>query len=246
MSYLVKQRRYRGQPKAMDGFTDFINTIADQIWQKSGRPPTEVQACLTAANAQTAQLDAKTRDLNLNWKPTGFYSPTQVQQLVAGVADVLNRSNAALQKSLSGAISDERDALKEFITRNNKQIAASQPYLAAARQVSSSGAAAVNAPGLKNWVIKAMIDASSGIDAAYVMVCLEPWWIDVARAFVVAFNALWSLAKGIVGVVVDVGAAVVKVASNLDTIWTIAKWGGLAMAAAFVIREVQRQKGSGA
>lgn len=239
MSYLVKnkRRRYRGNRVAMGGIADFFNSLADEIWKSdpSNAVKTETNACLAEAHAQTAQLDAKTSDLSKNWRPSGFYSAQQVQQLVNATLDVLHRAQVALGTVIADdTLGDTASLRGTWSSTVQRKVDAARPYVDAAQAASTAGTAAVNAPGLKDWVVKSMQESSNAMDAAYVVACQRPWWAGVFRAFATAFNALWSLAKAIVGVAIDVGTAVVKVASALPDIANVLMWGGLAVGAYFL------------
>lgn len=218
MSYLSTKRRRA--PRAMAGLDDLFNEIADALWNKNtqGGTKTETSACLAQANAQTAQLDAKTSDLSKNWNPTGFYSATQVTQLVNGTLDILNRAVVAIGQTQADDTLGDSSTLKSFADNVQRKMAAASAYQAAVRTATDAGQAAINAPGLKDWVVKSMIDASAAMNAAYVVACLRPWWAGVFNLFASAFDALWKLAKAIVGVIVDVGTTVVKVATGLASL----------------------------
>lgn len=238
MSYLTTTRRRR----PMGGFVDtVINTVADAIWDKqtSGGTNTETSACLAQANAQTATLDAKASDLSKNWRPSGFYSPDQVTRLVTATLDVIARARSAMAQVIADeTLGDSSQLRGEWTTKLNRKAGDGTPYMAAARTAANAGRAVVNAPGLKTWVVNTMLDASSAMNAAYVIACLRPWWAGLFNAFATVFNALWSLAKSIVGVAVDVGTAVVKVAAGVASLPSILLIGGAAVAGYFVLKDM--------
>lgn len=238
MSYLVKRNKRARRAMGDDNPVDWLKDLWFELTTEGGTK-TETNACLAEANQQTASLDAKATDLSKNWKPSGFYSVTQVQQLVSGVADILNRGILAGQQALADAISDEWDnSIKSLVTGCQKRLASGAAYTQAAQAAQASGAT-VNAPGLKDYVVTCMTHASSTINAAYVAACQRPWWVGVYKAFATAFNALWALAKAIVGVAVDVGSAIVSVAAEAPTAAKYLLWGGIAVGAAYVLREMR-------
>lgn len=223
MTYLVKAapRRYlkRRRPSALAGLLDPI---------LSGPSPESV--CLAQANTATAPFDAKVNDLAQNWQPTGFYTSSDIRSIVGSVMTVI----AAAQASVDQA-AKEPNASQDSVMRATDDLSnagkKSLDYLQAANQADAQVTRAINAVGLKRWVTDSLGAASSAMVTAAVIGCITPWWVGALAAFQSVFDQAWAVVRAVVGTLLQVGEDVLKVASSLDDIYAVLKWGALAYGA---------------
>lgn len=222
-------RRRRRKQAALAGLFDEVLDRFEQY--KSGE-------CMTSANATVAQLDAKTEDLAKNWRPSGFYSVDQVRQLVAWTNAVLAQAQSTVTSGISAqpAGSGAIAPLREMLLSINRKMAEGTVFVNAANTAAAQGIRVIDAPGLKNWVTFSMSHASAGVAGVAYVECTKPWFVGPLASFRALLDTLWSGAKRVVGVVLDVGEAVLEVPDTIATAWTIAKWIAV-LGGAYVIYE---------
>ncbi len=223
MTYMMKPRPL---PRARR------SALGSSIWDQwsqmvSQAMPSQESVCLNEANAKVASLDAQTQDLARTWRPTGFYSPQQIDTIVAEGYRLGSRANDAVRAaplSTSDAQTSKAIAVKDV----QRKIAEGQKYVQAAAEARAKGIAVVSAPGLHAWMIGMMTATSQSLVTAAVLDCNMPWLASMIILFQGLFNIAASVVKKIVGVAVKVGETVLNVAGDLPQIWTVVKWGGLA------------------
>lgn len=171
-------------------------------------------ACLNKANnsSQVKAIDAIVDNLSKNWHPTGYYRPAEVQSLLdmfATEAAAAGAALAAAPDSTSDAASMKREAFEDVGRKYQDQ---SQAYKRAIAQAASKGSNVIDAPGLKDWVIRSMRSLSDAYVTATVLACRQTWiekWLD--RAYRGMAN-IGALAAGIIGVAANLAINVVKAA----------------------------------
>jgi hypothetical protein len=208
-------------------------------------PPTRSGTgnCVEQANAQTAQLDAKTSDLGRNWNPTGFYRAADILTIVNQVNAMIHAAQSAVDKASNeptGIQSDLRQASDDLF----RAAANTLNYTRAAQAASQASRTVVNAPGLKTWVINAMNACSNAMMVAMVSSCTTPWWVSALSSFQGVFDTVWTVVKRIGGVVVAIGDTILKVAEDLPQIYTYLKYAAYAAGAAYLaikLGEIRRK-----
>lgn len=184
--------------------------------------------CLAEANAKTAALDAKITDLNKNWNPTGFYTQTQVTGLLQNVQGMLRQASSTLdQQMLQPTAEGDRDALQMSKTEIARKMADSLIYVRAAQQATEQGINVIDAPGLKRFLVNAMLTASNAMTSAAYVSCQRPWFVSALAVFQVYFDAVWNVARAIVGTAVALGEKVLEIPDTISTLWKYTKWGAL-------------------
>jgi hypothetical protein len=207
--------------------------------------PGNRNVCLDEANAKVAGLDAKTQDLARTWMPNGFYTPAELQHLLVSTMELANSAMNALSEAPTST-SDASSQIQQAVTKLGQQGQRSMVYVEALRKATASGATVLNAAGLKTWVLDTMQAVSSALVTAAVMECNMPWLASAIIMFQSMFDALASVAKRIVGVVVNVGDTVLDVADNIGNIVTILKWAAILGGGAYLaikLGEVRRSGG---
>lgn len=224
MSYLVKAHapRYtKRRPRGLGGFIeDITNSIVPQ--------PSVTSQCLQQANAATAPFDAKVNDIAQNWQPTGFYTSDDIRSIVGSVMAVIQQAQATLDQAAK-----EPNASQDSVMRATDDLAnagkRSLDYLQAATQADAQGTRTINAIGLKRWVTDSLGAASSAMVTAAVIGCITPWWVNALATFQSAFDQAWTVVKAVIGTVLQIGEDALNVVDHLQDIYTVLKWGALAL-----------------
>jgi hypothetical protein len=172
----------------------------------------------------TSSYQAKIDDLKQNWRPTGIYTPDDLDSIVGKVMGMINvQQNTALQFQTTydtSYLDSVRDQLIDF----GKQAI---DYLAATRDARARGVA-VKAPGLRVWVITAMETIVDGMKALGVAACGKPFWLDALGAYDSAIADVWGVAKAIGGVAIELAKdALIVIEQAFGFAAWLAKWAPL-------------------
>jgi hypothetical protein len=213
--YRAPRRRQRA--RAMGGIFEFIDEVvqgATGIDVGGAR----AAACAPDADASVANLSAQINDVERTWNPTGFFSPDQIRTIVLQTNDYGNVAVNQMISAVSGIDSFEDktaskqafdDARGSFFQTMQKGLL----FLAAANKAEDEGKA-VDAPGLKFWVLDAMKESRKLTRAAAFIACN----VSLLERFVSAVNAaidkLIEVIKAIVGVVLAAGQKALSVAGD--------------------------------
>ncbi len=241
MTYTTTNRRYRRRRKP-PALGDFL----DDVYAAAGikRVPTGEAMCIDAANQAVAPFDAKIDDLVRTWNPTGFYTSSELRDMVSVTLQAITRAQAAVD-----AAAAEPNASQDSVMRATDDLARagsrSLDYLDAARTADQQGLRLVNAPGLKRWVTDTLATASSAMVTASVIGCIAPWWIGALAAFQSAFDVAWAFAKRLLGAVIAIGETVLKVADDLPNLYGLLKYALVAGGAYWLYIQLQNLHRSG-
>jgi ribosomal protein L17 len=173
-------------------------------------------SCLNKANAssQVMAIDNIVTNLAKNWHPTGYYRPAEVQTLLDMFATEAEQAGIALRDaplSTSDARELKAQAFKDVVRRYLDQ---SQAYRQALKTAKTAGSNAIDAPGLKNWVIGSMRSISDAYLTATVLHCRQSWlekWLDRAYR---GMAAIGGVAFRILGVAANLAINVVEAAEK--------------------------------
>lgn len=231
MTYLVRRSppaRYRKRARsALSGITDLIGAIGVATGTAA---PSATSQCIDQANAATAPFDAKVNDLAQNWQPTGFYTSDDIRSIVSSVMTTIAQAQALVDQAAK-----EPNASQDSVMRATDDLAnagkKSLDYLQAANQADAQGTRAINAVGLKRWVTDSLGAASNAMATAMVIGCITPWWVGALAAFQTVFDKAWGVVRAVVGTALQIGEDALTVASSLDDIYNVLKWGALAFGA---------------
>lgn len=197
--------------------------------------------CIDQANATTAPFDAKVNDLAQNWQPSGFYTSDDIRSIVGSVLTVQRQAQAAVDQAAK-----EPNASQDSIARATDDLLnvgkRSLDYLDAATQADAQATRVINAVGLKRWVTDSLGAASNAVATAMVIGCITPWWVGALAAFQTAFDKAWGVVKAVAGTILQIGEDALTVASSLDDIYNVLKWGALAFGAYWLWTNVVEPK----
>lgn len=247
MTYLsTTQRRYpqprprRASPRPL---SDWFDDMIQNLQNATGIGSQESQ-CLATANAAVAPFDARITALAQNWNPTGFYTASDVRNLISSTMTVVTQAQSSVDQAAK-----EPNASQDSVMRATDDLARagsrSLDYLQAARDADAQGVRVINAPGLKRWVTDTLSAASSAVVTASVIGCITPWWVGALATFQAVFDAAENAIKGIVGTVIAIGETALKVAADLPDIVDVLKWAALAGAAYWLWTKYNNRKGAG-
>jgi len=208
----------------------------------------EQTVCVKQGNDKTAELDAKIKNLQATWTPTGYYSPDQLLAVVAEtmklVSDASTRLGAA-PRSTDDAESQIRQQLKDLFRHS----ATSLDFIAAANTAKNRGIGIIDSPGLKSWVVRTMNSASVSIAMAYTYDCVVSGFQRAAIAlsfFRDLLDRAIAFIKTVAGVAYDAAKAVLHLAAGaLDLAGNVvkyAKWGVLAGVGVWIFLEIKKRQ----
>ena len=192
-------------------------------------------ASLRAANAspKIAALDAKTSLLARTWKPTGFYTIADIRGIINEIEKQTIAASASV--ALTRNVTGDRDArVREaqryligddaYTNSNKKRVAA---YRALIADVERRGIKIVDAPGLKDAVIKMMNNISQAYTTRAAIDCRANVLDDGAEAL----GKIYDVAGSVVGYVADLavaaGEAAAGAAKSVFKIMTVLKWAAI-------------------
>lgn len=179
--------------------------------------------CVNQANAtpMVQSLDTKWQNLAATWKPTGVFLPADVNTLVSAVVQQLIGAKAVVLVA-PASVSDQLQVRMQAVDDIDKMFADGARFSQAATAALASGGV-VNAPDLKDYVLKGLLAASNAYVTAAVLSCNVSWLQSVADAL----DAVGALALKIGGVVVSAAETVVDVAASTFAFTdAIAKYSG--------------------
>ena len=202
-------------------------------------------------------LESVADSLVQTWKPTGFYTVAEVNAILNAMEQVQERVNAVVDAGVGTSTSsggflgvsmisdDDKVLLRDVQSRTSRSYRDMvQPMIAGLRAAAAAGAAAVDAPQFRSLVIHYLYKAAWAAQTVQTMRSDLTWGQRAAEWIGDASIAAGNVARRVVGVTLDVlkaaGAAVVKIPDALGTIYTIAKWGGLAYGLWWIWQRTER------
>lgn len=193
--------------------------------------------CTRKGEAASADIERQRDDLAATWRPTGFYRVGDLTRMRDQVLQALLAASASVDKAVAAGVTpDIRNNLRMAQGALQSKMADALPFTTAIHQANAKGIQVIDAPAFKRWVIESLTKIS--VATAYVayQACLKPAVVAALHAVVRACQSLIALGKSIVSATLAVGEQILKVPDHLDTLWTVTKWGALAVAAFYAIR----------
>lgn len=221
MSYV--RRRALPPPRRARGLGDWLDDVIGAVTGTSAAITGAQQAACQGAMPDTSALvglAAKIADVGTNWTPTGTFTPDDIFSIVgATTAMVRSAWNQVTAVQSNYDTSDLRDAESTFEKLGQQAL----DFTVAAQDAKAQGIY-VNAPNIKQWVMDSMQATMDGMIAAAAGVCDQPAWAAGLATYTSAFNTVWSVVKGVAGVVLEVGQKALKIVTGgLDLIATVEK-----------------------
>jgi hypothetical protein len=213
--YGARRRRARG---GLGDLFDFLNvgipgfTSADEL--------TDAIAgnCREDADVATQGMASEIDAFEKTWNPTGFYTPDQV---VTVLETTLSYSDTAVKqmmealRSVDIGASGKEASKREFDTSYEEFSAASDRralFIDAVNKARKSGTRAIDAPGLKLWVIQVMRATHKLSRAASFIVCNVTAIESVVRSINAAADRAFAVIVKVGGIVLAAGEKAIGVA----------------------------------
>jgi hypothetical protein len=200
----------------------------------------DIADCVSEGNAMAADLDQRIATMQRDWNPTGYYSPDQIRKIVGETVRLISSCadkvrDAPAPRESFYLIKNEADEIARKAQEGIK-------FLDAASEAERQGIGAVDAPGLKHWVIFSLQAGSNALVAAGALACNKPWFLTALQYYQAGFDAVWGVAKQIVGVVINIGDAILHVPDAVSELWTFVKWGALLGVAGYAFVAISKKK----
>ena len=175
MTYISKRRaRARRRPQqAMGGLFDIITSGGvDLITELTSKCPDD-------ADNAVVELDNVIADIERSWRPTGFYTPAEIDKVVTTVLDQVAKVRARMEElgdemKILGKVESQFDAL-------NRQTADTIDFINAAKKARAAGLRVVNAPGLQSWVLDTL-KANRNLGRAMILASCQRSFFEKALA----------------------------------------------------------------
>ncbi len=189
-----------------------------------------IDDCVHEGLKCTPEVDAQVESLSKTWRPTGYFSPADVRALIGQVLAANRGAWDAVIKAMDNTIETQLPNLRASITQLSRVGDQALVYLEAARNAELAGAGtAVEAPGLRDWVLFSLNKGTSAAQAAYIATCVRPGALQLIGMVLTAWAGLAKnaidFARKIVGIAADVVIKSVKAAEDVVdvTAWLI-RW----------------------
>lgn len=167
--------------------------------------------CAQGADQALASLGGLTSDLQKTWNPTGYYDSKTLRSLVATHQQMMTQGYSAISQALGNRpTQDNADLLNSNKDALDQVAAQAQNYIAAANDADAKNITAIEAQGLKAWVLDSIDATYNAAHAAYVVSCMQPWWFGTYQTLSSVASAFYGAAKAIVGLGLKVGQATLK------------------------------------
>jgi len=204
--------------------------------------------CLNKANAspQVKSIDDLILERTKNWKPTGYFTPAEVQTLLATLEAEVQKVGIALRDAPMST-GDAR-AVKDmaFADILRKYTDKKKVFEDAVAQANANGTRAINAPSLKDFVLGAMRAISDGYVTAAVLSCRETGFEKVLQGAYNAMVAIGGVTYHVLGVAVEAGEAVVDALTTSAKIvaWIakVAPWAAIGVGGYVGWRVIKKSK----
>lgn len=181
-------------------------------------PPSSTQGgmdtetgCAQGADAALASLGGLTGDLQKTWNPTGYYDSKTLRTLVSAHQQMMQQGYSAISQALGNNPPQSNvDLLNSNKDRLDQVSAQAANYIAAADGADAKSITAIEAQGLKAWVLDSIDATYNAAHAAYVVSCMQPWWFGAYQTLSTVASAFYAAAKAIGGLALKLGQAAFK------------------------------------
>lgn len=198
--------------------------------------------CAQNRDKATAGLDAQTLDLAANWKPTGFYQIADMIKMRDATMALLADASAAVTAALDRPLT-YKATLTMALSKVQNASRDSLPFTNAIATAQAKGIRVIDSPGFKRWVINSMNAASVAFGHVAYMACLKPALVSAIEKAYQLWRAVVAIGKAMVRIVVAAGEQFLRIPDTLGTIWTVTKWGTLAIGAAWLLSKMKNPQG---
>lgn len=203
------------------------NGVPDYATALATCSPTLTSGCSQQAGADAAKFAATAADLRNNWNPGGDdYRPDDLWKVVQQVVQFQIAATPIINAPIGniGTSDDARDVIKMFTDAIGDLQTQMLNYKSAYQAAKASGAKAVHAPGLKDWVTSSLDTFAQAVFHGSSIACNEPWWSGPLQTLFAVASTVGSVCKSVAAIALAVGEkAVTAVEGGLDMIAMIEK-----------------------
>jgi hypothetical protein len=196
--------------------------------------------CAQNRDRASAGLDEQTNDLAANWKPTGFYQLADMMKMRDATMKLLADAAAAVDNALTGTLT-YKDTLRMAGSRVTGKMRDSLAFTNAIAEAQAKGIRVIDSPGFKRWVIDSMNTASNAFGHVAYMACLKPTLVAVVEKAYQLWRTVVAIGKAMARIVIAAGEQFLRIPDTLATLWTVTKWGTLAVGAAWLATKMRKQ-----
>lgn len=195
--------------------------------------------CAQNREKATAGLDAQTLDLAANWKPTGFYQIADMVKMRDATMATLADASAAVTTALDRPLT-YKATLTMALSNVQRKMTDSLPFTNAIGEAQKRGIRVIDSPGFKRWVIDSLNAASNAMGHVAYMACIKPALVSLVEKAYQLWRTVVAIGKAMVRIVVAAGEQFLRIPDTLGTIWTVTKWGTLAVGAAWLLTKLKK------
>lgn len=195
--------------------------------------------CAQNRDKASAGLDDLTAELAANWKPTGFYQVGDMAKMRDGTLKLLADASGAIDSALSGALT-YRSSLRMAQGKVQEKMKESIAFTNAIAEAQAKSIRVIDSPGFRRWVIESLNAASLAFGHVAYMACIKPALVSFVETAYKVWRTVVAIGKAMVRVVIAAGEQFLRIPDTLGTIWTVTKWGTLAVGAAWLLSKMKK------
>jgi len=200
------------------------------------------QQCQKAFEDAGKGLEARRYRVIEALKSRSFYTRQDFEALLFATQDLVHNMSNEMAKIQAEDFTYKGMAREEQL-QLIKRMGESMIFVQYLNEAKQKDIPIIDAPGFWRWVEKALseIELAAGVTAF--MACIKPVWITVVEYIYKASLVILGLAEKAISVAIDLTrtavGAVMKIPDAIGTMWSILKWGGLAVGGFFVFKKVR-------
>ena len=182
--------------------------------------------CKDKASGTMASHDAEIENTINTWKPSGFYTVTQFEQILNFTIGL----QSAARNALTTAMNDGNLAAHRAVLSKAEGDLASDPrlnptvFVDAIRTAKSQGIDVIEAQGFRRFVLANLTAAREVWFWIFYVQCARPLiLVSAMNAIGQAFDALLAVLKAAKDAIVAAGQAILKIPDLLSTIFSVLK-----------------------
>jgi len=200
--------------------------------------------CLNAANAASARLQAQREQLTRDWKVKSFYRVEDMDKIIDQVFALLAKAKddvtAAKNQGSFTLKSSEYAQWNEVTYQILARFSDARVFTQTIQNAKAKGIKVIDAPGFQNWVEKSLMSVEGAVEVIACMKAIKPSIVTNLETIYDASRALGSFIKTLVEAVIAFGQAVANVPKTVADLWTIMKWGTVAIGGVWLYSKLRR------
>jgi hypothetical protein len=229
------------------GFEDWLTKNSAIVRLAKGLPVFEapsddIQKCLNEGNKAAQPIYEDVLDLAKNWHPSGFYTTSQIQEIVKQTLTVLSATNDRLRSINFEEVNSMRDDAIKQVQKRFKESLVYRDFVASAI---SRGTKVIDAPQLRDWVLDSLLESVNATVTAFTLKCETPWFVGVINKLIPVFHDAAKIIGSIIGFAADLIETVKETIEKLPgaavDLITYAKYGALLGVGYFIYKKLSKK-----